>query len=468
MKMQHDHSASPVRQAEQTHTPAEMAVKCRESLAVVATDIGRRISDIAADLEAAAPELGAAAAQCCNAVATALDHANGVAARARDAIESQAFVGVPGANDNVISVLDAVNRFGTELGESTTRLAQDVGDRLDAGVTSSLGEVFERTTTAVKELLGEFDWAVARYDRPAELSRATPPVTTQENTLADEQLAEQRRAVELQATHRERVTLRQFPEPHATRDDFDREASFADGVIRGDYSEDDSTSATVGRVVGGINPVADARDISAAIKHIDEGKDSAWLDLATSAVGAVPVSGDALKVGLRTGREALEEAVHSAGREAADASADAAAKWLGRIHGREVPSVQAGHVTSRHSGLEERLAIEDADQNQLTNWVGESKGVIFEKQAVEIDGAIIDRATAMQHARVIEEAARESGREPRLTVRMVKDAPLHPGWVPSQPTADIKQAFMREQLRLISSNPDHPLRYLIDVDALFR
>ena len=68
--------------------------------------------------------------------------------------------------------------------------------------------------------------------------------------------------------------------------------------------------------------------------------------------------------------------------------------WRGRSHLSEEPSVQAGHLTSRHSGAPERFAVEDAFFNQVSNWKGETQGAIFMKEAVEIEGVVVEARTA--------------------------------------------------------------------------
>jgi hypothetical protein len=75
-------------------------------------------------------------------------------------------------------------------------------------------------------------------------------------------------------------------------------------------------------------------------------------------------------------------------------------KWLGRTHLTELPTVQAGHLTSRHSGAVERFAIEDAFFNQVSNWKGETQGAIFHKTAVEIGGVAVEERTAQMWQRL--------------------------------------------------------------------
>lgn len=91
-----------------------------------------------------------------------------------------------------------------------------------------------------------------------------------------------------------------------------------------------------------------------------------------------------------------------------------------RVHGREVPSFQVGHAESLHGGAAERLFIEDADFNQLSNWTGESKGVIFQKPGVLIGRVHVELATAQMWERL--------GLIPRGTV---KASVVSHGWLPT-------------------------------------
>jgi hypothetical protein len=68
--------------------------------------------------------------------------------------------------------------------------------------------------------------------------------------------------------------------------------------------------------------------------------------------------------------------------------------WLARTHLSELPTVQAGHLTSFHSGAPEALALEDSFFNQVSNWKGERFGAVFEKAAVDIGGIPVEVRTA--------------------------------------------------------------------------
>jgi hypothetical protein len=135
-------------------------------------------------------------------------------------------------------------------------------------------------------------------------------------------------------------------------------------------------------------------------------------------------------------------------------------RWRGRVRNlQSVPAVQAGHRTSafrlRETGELDRLALEDADFNQVASNTMESSGIFAERESIVIAGAIIDRATAQMLARDPE--------FPGLTPEMVRDAPSHPGWQrpPDMTPERAKAAFMEAMLKLIAGNPSHPLAPLI-------
>jgi hypothetical protein len=91
--------------------------------------------------------------------------------------------------------------------------------------------------------------------------------------------------------------------------------------------------------------------------------------------------------------------------------------WWSRKKYSFDPTVQAGHLVSRHSGLEERFALEDSTFNQWSSNRGESQGAIFIKDAVDIGGIPVERRTA--------ELWERAGKLPAGTVA---SAPAHPGW----------------------------------------
>lgn len=91
--------------------------------------------------------------------------------------------------------------------------------------------------------------------------------------------------------------------------------------------------------------------------------------------------------------------------------------WKARKLYTPEPTVQAGHLTSRHSGEPERLALEDSMFNQMSSHVGESKGAIFFKSAVLIGNVPVELRTTRMWERL--------GELPEGTV---KTAAVSSGW----------------------------------------
>jgi hypothetical protein len=93
------------------------------------------------------------------------------------------------------------------------------------------------------------------------------------------------------------------------------EKFWVDGVVLGDFSEEESWWKVTGQVLLGLVPyagqVADIRDIAANIKGVAEGKDGAWLNLGLAGIGIIPLFGDLAKGGVRLGRQAAKEGVEA-------------------------------------------------------------------------------------------------------------------------------------------------------------
>jgi hypothetical protein len=142
--------------------------------------------------------------------------------------------------------------------------------------------------------------------------------------------------------------------------------SFLEGAVAGDFSDNDSWSATAGKVVGGLNPLADVRDIAAGVKHVAEGKDGAWVDLGTATLGAIPLIGDAGKAVIRGGRKVAKEVVEEGAEALAKEAAEKTARELAtKQKALQLEAMDGGHSVARH-GPE----VSDADlQRRLTTGV---------------------------------------------------------------------------------------------------
>lgn len=92
-------------------------------------------------------------------------------------------------------------------------------------------------------------------------------------------------------------------------------------------------------------------------------------------------------------------------------------RWRSRTHLSQEPTVQAGHLTSFHSGAEELLALEDSWFNQVSSQRGETQGAIFHKSAVVLGGLPVEYRTAKMWESVL-----------KWPPGTVDDAPASLGW----------------------------------------
>ncbi len=95
--------------------------------------------------------------------------------------------------------------------------------------------------------------------------------------------------------------------------------SLYDGMIKGDFSSNNSKTKIASQIgvgiVPGLGQVADARDTYAAIRDVSQGKPSAWNSLGFSLLGWVPLAGDFAKsinkIGFKNTLEAVGDSFRS-------------------------------------------------------------------------------------------------------------------------------------------------------------
>jgi hypothetical protein len=322
MKHEQDQTQAATQVNAHQHESTTPRAAARSALDTLEHDLTRRLGNIAEELAERAPELHAAAEQCRTGVSALIDDVRKTAA---DALSSDASVserrwGLSSGPAPANRVIDAVNDFVSRVLDQCERLADDVSARLDAGSAPAV-DWFSAATERVEGVVRDFENVLVieamRANAAEREALEMGDVTPSDGSLADQQLSEQQREVIDAATariiadrgHREPVTLASYPDPSAERGALDHVASFVDGAVRGDFSEDSSTAATVGRILGGLHPAADIRDIAAAVDHVREGKEGAGRDLVIAAVGAIPFGGDAAKALTRGLRDTIEEGI---------------------------------------------------------------------------------------------------------------------------------------------------------------
>jgi hypothetical protein len=322
MKHQQDQTQAATLANGYQHESTTPMAAARSALDTLEHDLTRRLGNIVEELAERAPDLHAAAEQCLTGLSALIDDVRKTATDALsvDASVSERPWGPSSGPAPANRVIDAVNDFVSRVLDQFERLADDVGARLDAGSAPAI-DWFSAATERVEGVVRDFENVLVieamRANAAEREALDKVAVIPSDGSLADQQLsARQREVIDAAKAraiagrgHREPVTLASYPDPSAERGALDHAASFVDGAVRGDFSEDSSAAATVGRIVGGLHPAADIRDIAAALDHLREGKDGAGRDLVIAAVGAVPLGGDAAKAITRGLRDTIEEGI---------------------------------------------------------------------------------------------------------------------------------------------------------------
>ena len=152
----------------------------------------------------------------------------------------------------------------------------------------------ELSSPAKPELLGTSQQKTqgTSSTMPGQAGGAKPHKNTLEKETQSNILAE----TSQKETHSEGRGVESSPDTKPVAETSEESLSaFTKGVVAGDFYENDSWSATAGKIVGGLAPPADARDVAAAVTHIAQGKEGAWSDLGWSLIGSVPLIGDTIK-----------------------------------------------------------------------------------------------------------------------------------------------------------------------------
>jgi hypothetical protein len=137
---------------------------------------------------------------------------------------------------------------------------------------------------SIDQLLNESDRQ--KRDLAESLQNANTAVTS-EDTFIDQTAA--KNGWEIPVTEGLANKVMYFPDPANI-------SNAIDSAIKGEFKDDDGTySDTFGKFVGGLNPVADVRDIIADGKRVLDGEQGGWIKLTASIIGAIPLGGDLLK-----------------------------------------------------------------------------------------------------------------------------------------------------------------------------
>jgi hypothetical protein len=132
-------------------------------------------------------------------------------------------------------------------------------------------------------------------------------------------------------------------------------------------------------------------------------------------------------------------------------------KWAATSDASDLPAVQIGHRTSKHTKAKSHFALEDADVNQATGRGPERGGGYTVKETVLIKDVPVDLESALRWS------GPETSKLTKLRHHQVLTAPRTEGWPAPSGITDksAMQRFSREMLRRISDDPKHPLRFLL-------
>lgn len=208
-------------------------------------------------------------------------------------------VGVLGSFGIGVETLDdeAQRRLGHALGRMETLASCDAGDEAAGQAVGPEPAAFTRSTRADG---GQQSVVTEEADYRLTLWTETDPVTGQQ---VRHLLYEDVDGTFMSGLSSEPAEVSAAPiqEPAQAPEPTSEEgiASFLEGALEGDFTDNRSWSALAGQVAVGFVPyvgqVADIRDLVAAGQAFYEGKENAGWQLLLSGVGVVPGVGDALK-----------------------------------------------------------------------------------------------------------------------------------------------------------------------------
>ncbi len=230
--------------------------------------------------------------------------------------ENQASMSAPNRNDaekSVKSATDTIEKItGTQdifdsgeigkqfnrLGVSTLRLggkAMELSNYLSEKVNAAVRYV---APDAVDTLLDKADQT--NRETAKALQNANSAVTNDDNYIDNKAKAEGWK-IPLESDLARKVMYAPEGLPNAI-----------DSAVKGDFKDDDgSYSDKVGKMVGGLNPVGDVRDVIANAKNVLQGKKGAVVGLGAAIIGTAPIVGDGAKILLKAEKEVIQEGLES-------------------------------------------------------------------------------------------------------------------------------------------------------------
>lgn len=157
-------------------------------------------------------------------------------------------------------------------------------------------------------------------------------------------------------------------------------------TIKGDFSDKQTTGAFVGRILGGLHPAGDVRDIAANAKDAAQGKKGSYIGLGASIGGAIPIVGDIAKPIIKAEKEVITETVEAAvkteGKEVAEQAAKAEAEQIAKEEAERAAREAAQQTAAKTGKLEVEASrtLSPEEQRIADKLVAEGKDVKVPKE----------------------------------------------------------------------------------------
>ncbi len=137
-----------------------------------------------------------------------------------------------------------------------------------------------------------------------------------------------------------------------------------EGATLGDFSEKETYGVQAGKIIGGLHPAGDARDIVANTKNVAENKPGSYVGLGASLIGAIPVAGDIAKPIIKGEKKVITEVIEDALKtESKEVAEQVGKQEVEKLAKAEAEKIAKEEVEKAAKVEAERIAKEAAQIN---------------------------------------------------------------------------------------------------------
>ena len=289
------------------------------------------------------------------------------------------------ANDSDAALLKAIKTREQEALEpdapsvsarnATTveQITNTVTDTLDSALgtdANSIGGTMNRIGVSALHVAGDAAAAVGAQEAANTLHNANSGLTRQEQVIK----------AKIQASGYDVPLVAKIAQEAENTPEFVHDV--IEGATLGDFSEKETYGANAGKILGGLNPIGDVRDVVANSKNVAENKPGSYVGLGASILGAIPVAGDVVKPIIKTEKKVItelaEDALKTEGKEVVEQVAKEEAEKLAKAEAEKLAKAEAEKLAKEEAEKAakieaERLATEQAEK------AAQSKAVTLEK-----------------------------------------------------------------------------------------